>query len=106
VTLESIALDLVDEAPAGDTSRVGPLFDRLDAAIERTWAAARRSEAWRYIEAKGFDRDLYQDLMVQVYHYTRFNSMNQGMTVVRATPEQRALLRFVYHHADEELGHE
>jgi hypothetical protein len=106
VTTESMVADLVDERPVEDSEGTDRLFDRLNAAISHTWTVARRSDAWRYIEVAGFDRDLYRDLMVQVYHYTRFNSLNQAMTVARVTPEERALLRFVYHHADEELGHE
>ena len=56
--------------------------------------------------ASGLDRDLYRDLMVQVFHYTRFNSLNQALTVLKATPEDRGILRFAYRHADDELGHE
>ena len=82
------------------------LFDRLDAMIERRWADAADSSLWQHVLAHGFDRDLYRTLMVQVFHYTRFNSVNQAFCAVRATPDQRALLRFVYRHADEELGHE
>jgi pyrroloquinoline quinone (PQQ) biosynthesis protein C len=44
--------------------------------------------------------------MLQVYHYTRFNSINQAACAFSADPGQTTLLRFVYKHALEELGHE
>src|SRR5687768_18477655 len=49
-------------------------------------------------------RGLYQDLMLQVYHYSRHNSMNQAVAAFVPAPE--GLLKFVYRHAAEELGHE
>ena len=90
-----------------EPSGVDALFARLDAMIEGTWAhVAATSDFWRHATTEGVSPELYRDLMVQVFHYTRFNSMNQAMTVVQARPDQRALLRFAYRHADEELGHE
>jgi pyrroloquinoline quinone (PQQ) biosynthesis protein C len=44
--------------------------------------------------------------MLQVYHYTRYNSVNQAACAFSADPEQTTLLRFIYKHALEELGHE
>jgi hypothetical protein len=82
------------------------LFEQLDLMIERRWSEAANSDLWRHVAAHGFDPELYRTLMVQVFHYTRFNSVNQAFCAVRTTPEERALLRFVYRHADEELGHE
>jgi hypothetical protein len=49
-------------------------------------------------------REFYHDLMVEIYHYTRHNSMNQAATAFVAAPE--GLLKFAYHHAADELGHE
>lgn len=68
---------------------------------------------WDKIKAGPFSRrvldspvtpPLYRDLMVQIYHYTRHNAANQAMTAFVEAPEK--LLRFVYRHASEELGHE
>lgn len=42
--------------------------------------------------------------MLQIYHYSRHNSMNQAVAAFVPAPE--GLLRFVYRHAAEELGHE
>ena len=82
------------------------LFARLDAMIEQAWAEAAQQPLWVHVLNEQFDAPLYRDLMVQIFHYTRWNSLNQALAVASATPEQRPLLRFVYRHADEELGHE
>jgi hypothetical protein len=82
------------------------LFRRLDARIDAMWRQAKHSDMWRHVTDHGMPADLYRDLMVQVYHYTRHNSLNQAMTVIGISPEERPLLRFVYRHADGELGHE
>ena len=55
---------------------------------------------------KAASAELYRLTMVQIFHYTRHNSINQAVAAFRAEPEQLSLLRFVYGHAREELGHE
>lgn len=82
------------------------LFERLDTMIGSAWVEAATGPLWQHVQNEQFDAPLYRDLMVQIFHYTRWNSLNQALTVAGATPEQRPLLRFVYRHADEELGHE
>ncbi len=82
------------------------LFTRLDISIGDLWAQARNGAFWRHVTAHGFDRELYRIMMTQIYHYTRHNSINQAVAAFRAEPEQIGLLRFVYSHAREELGHE
>lgn len=101
--------EIVDEwadVDASEANAAGSLFARLDKMIDEAWAGMREGELWRHVQAHGMDLYLHRDLMVQIYHYTRFNSVNQAMTALRTTPEERALLRFAYRHADEELGHE
>jgi hypothetical protein len=95
----------VNDSDHGEIAAM-PLFDRLDAMIDQRWEEAARSRLWQHVAEHGLDRALYRLLMVQIFHYTRFNSMNQAFCAARATPEQRAVLRFIYRHADEELGHE
>lgn len=82
------------------------LFARLDASIDEIWDQASRSASWTYMLHNGFDLALYRMLMVQIYHFTRHNSINQAVAVVNTAPEQTALLRYAYNHAREELGHE
>jgi pyrroloquinoline quinone (PQQ) biosynthesis protein C len=82
------------------------LFDGLDASIATLWAQARQRRFWRRVSERGCSRELYRVTMLQIFHYTRHNSINQALTAFRADPEQLSLLRFVYEHAREELGHE
>lgn len=82
------------------------LFARLETAIGDIWSTAREGRFWTHVQENGFDRALYRLVMVQVYHYTRHNSINQAVAAFGAAPEQIGLLRFVYTHAGEELGHE
>jgi hypothetical protein len=82
------------------------LFGRLDTRISAMWEAAQSSDMWEHVTQGGMPAGLYRDLMVQIYHYTRHNSVNQAMTVIGVSPEERPLLRFIYRHADGELGHE
>jgi hypothetical protein len=84
----------------------GELFGRLDASIAEQWTRAKASAAWRGIVSAGWSRELYRVTMLQLFHYTRHNSINQALAALRAEPEQVELLRFVYAHAKEELGHE
>jgi pyrroloquinoline quinone (PQQ) biosynthesis protein C len=82
------------------------LFARLETAIGDIWSRAREGRFWTHVQENGFDRSLYRLVMVQIYHYTRYNSINQAVAVFGAAPEQIGLLRFAYTHAGEELGHE
>lgn len=82
------------------------LFARLDATVARQWEQARGGPFWRHVSEHGFDAALYGTVMEQIYHYTRHNSINQAVAALRADPDRLGLLRFVYSHAGEELGHE
>lgn len=95
-------------APAGtnDSALHRELFERLDRSVGELWAQASKSEFWRHVMTHGFDRELYRITMTQIYHYTRHNSLNQAVAAFSADPDQIGLLRFVYGHAAEELGHE
>jgi hypothetical protein len=108
---ESAELDaIINGDEISDSPRMNgiavDLFRRLDARIGAMWQAAKHSDMWRHVTSHGMPADLYRDLMVQVYHYTRHNSLNQATTVIGVSPEERPLLRFIYRHADGELGHE
>ena len=82
------------------------LFARLDASIGALWAGAERRPFWRRIVSEGWDRAAYRRTMIQIFHYTRHNSVNQAAAAFRADPDDLPLLRFIYGHAKEELGHE
>lgn len=81
-------------------------FDDLDKVINEGWETIKEGRYWQYCLNNPIPKELYQTVMLQVYHYTRFNSVNQAACAYSATPEQTTLLRFVYKHALEELGHE
>jgi thiaminase len=79
---------------------IAELRDTVDAE----WAQIKQGRFWNRVQNKPMSRELYRDLMLQVYHYSRHNSMNQAVTAFVPAPE--GLLKFVYRHAAEELGHE
>ncbi|HDS0919402.1 TPA: iron-containing redox enzyme family protein [Pseudomonas putida] len=81
-------------------------FKELDAIVEAGWAQIKQGDYWKFSLANATPPALYQQVMLQVFHYTRYNSVNQAACAFSADPEQTTLLRFVYKHALEELGHE
>lgn len=76
----------------------------LRQAVDTEWDQIKQGEFWRRVMGEPVSRPLYRDLMLQVYHYSRHNSMNQAVAAFVPAPE--GLLKFVYRHAAEELGHE
>jgi pyrroloquinoline quinone (PQQ) biosynthesis protein C len=80
------------------------LINELTQIVEKEWANAKQGKFWNVILNKPVSRELYQKLMIEIYHYTKHNSMNQAVASFVAAPE--GLLKFVYQHAYEELGHE
>jgi len=99
-----IIADAPDTAPL--TTLQAALFIRLDRSITELWAEARTGKFWGHVVSRGFDPGLYRLAMAQIFHYTRHNSINQAVSALRAEPGELALLRFVYGHAKEEVGHE
>lgn len=82
-------------------------FDELDAVVDDRWHAIQDGEFWQHVLSHGMDNELYKRTMVEMYHYTRHNSVNQALAAARcSSPEDLHLLKFCYEHADEELGHE
>ena len=76
----------------------------LRASVDAEWAHIKKGRFWARVMREPVSRELYHDLMMQVYHYSRHNSMNQAVAAFVPAPE--GLLKFVYQHAGEELGHE
>lgn len=82
-------------------------IEELDAVIKRRWSTIREGAFWQHVLSNGMDGDLYRRVMVEIFHYTRHNSINQAVAALGASsPDDLHLLGFVYEHADEELGHE
>jgi hypothetical protein len=85
--------------PAGNA-----LFtEALRKTVDAEWAI-KQGSFWRRVMGAPVSPALWRDLLLQVYHYSRHNSMNQAVAAFVPAPE--GLLKFVYKHAGEELGHE
>ncbi|MBI3381925.1 MAG: iron-containing redox enzyme family protein [Aquabacterium sp.] len=82
------------------------LIKQLDETINREWAVIKAGRFWTQVMSEPVPGELYRLMMEQIYHYTRYNSVNQAAAALRTSPERRRLLKFVYKHAAEELGHE
>lgn len=76
----------------------------LRQTVNQEWQLIKAGQFWQTILNKPVSRALYRDLMIEIHHYTRHNSMNQAVAAFVDAPE--GLLRFVYGHAADELGHE
>ena len=90
-------------------SRVSPagnaLFtETLRKTVDAEWAKIKQGAFWRRVMSEPVPPALWRNFLVQVYHYSRHNSMNQAVAAFVPAPE--GLLKFVYKHAGEELGHE
>jgi hypothetical protein len=79
-------------------------IESLRATVDAQWHEIKQGEFWRTMLEQPATPDLYRDLMLQVYHYSSHNSINQAVAAFVPAPE--GLLKFVYRHAAEELGHE
>jgi len=73
-------------------------------AVDAQWGDIKRGEFWRLVQQRPVRKELYRDMMREVFHYSRHNSINQAVAAFVPAPE--GLLKFVYRHAAEELGHE
>ena len=80
------------------------LINELNQMVQIEWSSIKQGKFWNTILTKPVSRELYQKLMIEIYHYTKHNSMNQAVASFVPAPE--GLLKFVYQHAYEELGHE
>lgn len=82
----------------------GNFVSTLQQTVDAEWAKIKQGGFWRLVMNEPVTMELYRDVMLQVYHYSRHNSMNQAIAAFQPAPE--GLLKFVYKHAAEELGHE
>ncbi len=76
----------------------------LRATVDHDWDEIKRGRFWNLIRNRPVSTSLYYDLMIEIYHYTKHNSRNQASSAFIEAPD--ALLKFAYHHAADELGHE
>ncbi len=80
-------------------------LNELSNAVDAEWD---RIKAGRFYQraSRNFERGLYIGMLIEIYHYTRHNSINQAVAAFATSPQSAGLLRFAYKHALEELGHE
>ncbi|WP_076585764.1 iron-containing redox enzyme family protein [Vibrio ostreicida] len=52
------------------------------------------------------DPELYILTLIQIYHYTKYNAINQASAVFQEDHKKVGLIHFALKHAIEELGHE
>lgn len=76
----------------------------LRETVDQQWTQIKSGRFWNHVMNRPVTREFYHDLMVEIHHYTKHNSMNQAVTAFVNAPE--GLLRFAYQHAAEEVGHE
>ncbi len=76
----------------------------LKEAVTQEWDAIKKGNFWKLVLGHTVTPELYRDLMLEIYHYTKHNSRNQAATAMVEAPD--GLLKFAYHHAADELGHE
>jgi pyrroloquinoline quinone (PQQ) biosynthesis protein C len=76
----------------------------LESTVNQGWEDIKKGYFWQFVHQQTVSKAFYHDLMMEIYHYTRHNSMNQAVAAFVDAPE--GLLKFVYRHAAEELGHE
>ena len=82
------------------------VVERIEKAINEEWESVKENKLYQLVRAGQLSRSVYEMLMVQVYHYTKYNSVNQAAAAYATDSEKVGLLRFMYKHALEELGHE
>jgi hypothetical protein len=78
---------------------------QLQQVVDAEWARIKGGRFWK-LARENMTLDLYREMLVQIYHYTRYNSINQATAAVRVEPSKTGLLKFMFRHALEELGHE
>ncbi|MBV8667332.1 MAG: iron-containing redox enzyme family protein [Burkholderiaceae bacterium] len=76
----------------------------LQATVDRDWHGIQQGNFWKLVLGRPVTRELYRDLMIEIYQYTKHNSRNQAAAAFVEAPD--GLLKFAYQHAGEELGHE
>ncbi|MDP3760790.1 MAG: iron-containing redox enzyme family protein [Ramlibacter sp.] len=103
VANRSRTVDPTVPAP-GAQAEVASFTESLRQTVDAEWARIKQGEFWRRVMGAPVTAALWRDLLLQVYHYSRHNSMNQAVAAFVPAPE--GLLKFVYQHAGEELGHE
>ncbi len=77
----------------------------LDEICNEEWAKIKQGLFFELANTN-ISKELYIKAMVQVFHYTKNNAINQAAATFSEDHKKVGLLRFAMKHALEELGHE
>ena len=78
----------------------------LKAVCDAEWEKIKVGRFFQMMKRPELQRELYIKSIVQVYHYTKNNAINQAVACWNQDHKKVGLLRFAMKHALEELGHE
>jgi hypothetical protein len=81
------------------------LTEELTAACNVEWDKIKAGTFFSLME-KEFTRELYIKGMIQIFHYAKYNAINQAAATFSEDHKKVGLLRFAIKHALEEIGHE
>lgn len=80
-------------------------INELAEICDKEWGKIKAGTFFR-LANEAITTELYIDAMVQVFHYTKNNAINQAAATFPEDHKKIGLLRFAMRHALEELGHE
>ena len=79
--------------------------EKLKAVCDGEWKKIKSGDFFSLME-KEFTRELYIKGMIQIFHYAKYNAINQAVATFPEDHRKVGLLRFALKHALEEVGHE
>ena len=80
-------------------------IDELQAVVDAEWIKVKKGKFWT-VAKENICPELYKETLIQIYNYTKHNSINQAVAAYKTDHTKIGLLRFMFNHAAEELGHE
>ncbi len=85
---------------------MNPLIQEFQQEKNRLWAEVlEKNKLLQRVRSGNFNKEIYGRYLVETYHYTKHNSINQAHVALR--PEAPTVYaKFCLHHAEEEHGHE
>ncbi len=77
----------------------------LKEICDHEWGKIKAGQFFKLVR-EDISEELYISAMVQVFHYTKNNAINQAAACFPDDHKKVGLLRFAMKHALEEVGHE
>ena len=83
-------------------------LNELKELCDNEWNKIKAGRFYRMVQNSDVEvqRQLYVRAMIEVFHYTKNNAINQAAATFNEDHKRVGLLRFAMKHALEELGHE